>query len=105
MTVPDTYAASHLQLTSTTACAAAEKAIVNKTTKYVALVAMHSFVPVAIETSGVWCLQWAEFIEDLERRIITITNEPLETTYLHGRMSVTLQRGNSLAYHNSFPEP
>ena len=39
VTVPDTYAASHLQLTSTTAYAAAENAAVNKTTKYVALTA------------------------------------------------------------------
>ena len=80
VTVPDTYAASHLQLTSTTACAAAEKAAVNKTTKYVVLAATHSFVPVAIETSGAWFPQSAEFIEDLRRRITTITNEPLETT-------------------------
>ena len=50
VTVPDTYAASHLQLISTTACAAAEKAAVNKSTKYVAIAATHSFVPVAIET-------------------------------------------------------
>ena len=56
-TVPDTYAASHIQLTSTTACAAAEKATVNKTTKYAALAATHYFVPVAIETSGAWCPQ------------------------------------------------
>ena len=80
VTVPDTYAASHLQLTSTTAYAAAEKAAVNKTTKYVALAATHSFVSVAIETSGAWFPQSAEFIEDLGRRITTITNEPLETT-------------------------
>ena len=52
VTVPNTYAASHLQLTSMTVCAAAEKAAVNKTTKYFAPVATHSFVPVAIVTSG-----------------------------------------------------
>ena len=44
VTVPDTDTASHLQLTSTIAFAAAEKAAVNKTTKYVALDATHSFV-------------------------------------------------------------
>ena len=55
VTVPDTYAASQLQLTSTTACAAAEKASVNKTTKYVALAATHSFVPVAIDANGTCC--------------------------------------------------
>ena len=83
VTVLDTYAVSHLQLTSTTVCAAAEKAAVKKTTKYDALALMHSFVPVAIETSGALCPQSAEFIEDLGRRITTINNEPLETTYLY----------------------
>ena len=104
MTVPDTYAASHLQLTSTTACAAAEKAAVNKTTNYVALAATHSFVPIAIEKSGAGAPQSAKFIEDLGRRITTITNEPLETTYLYQRMTVTLQRGNAVAFRNTFPE-
>ena len=91
VTVPVTYAVSHLQLTSTTAFAAAEKATVNKAKKYVALAAMHSFVLITIKTSGAWCPQSADFIEDLGRRITTITNEPLETTYLYQRMSVTLQ--------------
>ena len=99
VTVPDTYAASHLQLTSATACAA-----INKTTKYIAVAATHFFVPVDIETSGAWCPQSAEFIEDLRRRITTITNEPLETTYLYQRMSVTLQRGNAVAFRNTFLE-
>ena len=104
VTVNDTYAESHLQLTLTTACAAAEKAAVNKTTKYVVLAATHSFVPVVIETSGAWCPQSAEFIEDLGRRITTITNEPLETTHLYQRMSETLQRGNAVVFRNTFPE-
>ena len=68
------------------------------------LAVTHSFVPVAIETSGALCPQSAEFIEDLGKRITTITNEPLETTYLHQRMSVTLQRGNPVAFRNTFPE-
>ena len=104
VTVSDTYAAWHLQLTSTTDCAAAEKAAVNKTTNYVALAATHSFVLVSIKTSGAWCPQSAEFIEDLGRRITTITNEPLETTYLYQRLSVTLQRVNAVALRNTFPE-
>ena len=46
-----------------------------------------------------------KFIEDLGRRIAAITNEPLETTYIYQRMSVTLQRGNAVAFHNTFPGP
>ena len=67
VTVSDTYAASHLQLTSMTPYAAAKKAAVNKTLKYVALATMHSFILIAIETSGAWFPPSAEFIEDLER--------------------------------------
>ena len=66
---------------------------------------MHFFVPVTIETTGAWCPQSAEFIEDLGRQITTITNEPLETTNLYQKMSVTLQRGNAVAFCNNFPEP
>ena len=65
---------------------------------------MHFFVPVAIEISGAWCPQSAEFIEDLGGWITTITNESLETTYLYQRMSVTLKRGNTVAFRNTFPE-
>ena len=100
VTVPEKYTASHQLIWM-----AAKKAAVNKSTKYFALAAMHSFVPVAIKTSGVWCSQFVQFIEDLGRLITAITNEPIETTYLYQRMSVTLQKGNEVAFHNTFPEP
>ena len=57
-----------------------------------------------VKTSGAWCFESAEFIEDLGRRITLITGEPLESTYLFQRISVTLQRGNAVAFHNTFPE-
>ena len=57
MTVPDTFAASHIQFTSSSACAAADKAAVNKTAKYVELTSTHHFVAIAVETSGSWCPQ------------------------------------------------
>ena len=64
----------------------------------------HIFVPIAVETSGAWCNQSAQFIEDHGRRINAITNEPLETTSLFQRLSVALQRGNAVAFSNTFPE-
>ena len=54
VTVPDTYAPSHLQNTSLTAGAAADKAAVSKTAKYDKLRGTHLFFPVAIETGGSW---------------------------------------------------
>ena len=104
VTVPGTFAASNIQFTSSSACAAADKAAVSKTAKYVELTSTHHFVPIAVETSGAGCPQSAEFIEELGRRISTITNEPLETTYLFQRLSITLQRGNAVALRNTFSE-
>ena len=104
MTISDNFAASHIQFTSSSACAAADKAAVNKTAKYVELTSTHHFVPIAFETSGAWSPQSTEFIEELGRRISTITNEPLETTYLFQRLSTTLQRGNAVAFRNTFSE-
>ena len=66
--------------------------------------ATHIFVPIAVEISGAWCNQSAQFIEDLGRRINVIINDPLETTYLFQRLSVALQRGNAVAFSNTFPE-
>ena len=104
VTVPDTYAASHIQATEIFAGAAAEKASDNKRVKYNDLATIHIFVPIAVETSGAWCSLSAQFIEDLGRRIAAVTNEPLETTYLYQRFSVSIQRGKAGAFNNTFPE-
>ena len=103
-TVPDTYAASHIQAAAISAGAAAEKASDNKRVKYNDLTTTHIFVPIDDETSGAWCSQFAQFIEYLGRRIAAVTNEPLETTYLYLRLSMSLQRGNAVAFNNTFPE-
>ena len=89
VTYPYTYATSHISSTSVSACAAAEKSAANKTRMYATITSTHLFVPIAVETSGAWCSESAEFIEDLGRRITVITGEPLETTYLFQRISVT----------------
>ena len=104
ITVPDTYAASHIQTTANSAGAAAESAAINKTIKYKDLMTTHIFVPIAVETSGVACNQSAQFIENLGRRINAITNDPLETTNLFQRLTVALQRVNAVAFNNTFPE-
>ena len=102
VTVLDTYAASHIQATANSAGADAESSAVNKTINYNDLMTTHIFVTIAVETSGAWCNQSAQFIEDLS--INAITNDPLETTYLFQRLSVALQRGNAVAFSNTFPE-
>lgn len=102
VTVADTYASSHLDSTASTAGAAAETAAANKDIKYNWLASTHHFVPVAIETGGAWCSRAIEFISELGHRITEVTKDPLETTYLFQRISITVQRGNAICFHNTF---
>ena len=80
-------------MTSTSSAAAADT---NKKTKYSSLTATHLFIPIAVETNGVWCSKSAQFIEELGKQITAMTNEPLETKCLFKRLSVTLQRGKAV---------
>ena len=52
VTVPDTYAKSHLPTTATNAGHAADKSAVYKTKKYQNILQTHLFTPIAIETDG-----------------------------------------------------
>jgi len=52
VTVPDTFAESHLSSTSVQWEAAAKQTADNKTAKYQELETTHIFFPVAIETAG-----------------------------------------------------
>ena len=99
----DTYAAYHIQATAISGGAAAEMASDNKMVNYNDRATTHIFVPFAVKTSGAWCSQSAQFVEDLGRKITAVTNEHLETTYLYQRLSVSLKRGNAAAFNNTFP--
>jgi len=52
VTVPDTYAESHIGSTATKSGAAAHKTAQNKIDKYYKLASTHIFHPFAIETTG-----------------------------------------------------
>ena len=54
VTIPDTFAKSHLNTTSALAGAAANHAATAKKSKYVNITATHIFTPIAIETAGSW---------------------------------------------------
>ena len=88
-TCPDTFASSHLVASSNEAGSAAATAEVNKTLKYNDIITGVDFVPVAIETSGVWGRQGFELVNEIGRRIATVTHEPPinsfpSSTYLGG---------------------
>ena len=80
VTVPDTYADSHLADTATTAGAAADKAASNKEAKYRQLANSHIFVLVAIETAGTWNNRAVELVQELGRRMTAVTEDTRDTT-------------------------
>ena len=102
VTVPDTYADSHLADTATTAAAAADKAASNKVAKYRQIANSHIFVPVVIDTAGTWNHQAVELVQELGRRMTAVTGDTRQATYLFQRMSVALQRGNAVSFHGTF---
>ena len=102
VTVPDTYAASHLQSTALEAGRAAKHAAEMKCTKYQELAATHLLFQIAIETAGTWDKRAMELIEEIGRRCTIATDDPRETAYLYQRISIAIQRGNALAFTHTF---
>jgi len=96
VTVPDTFADSHIDATSAQAGSVANNGANSKTAKYADLTASHVFMPIAIEAAGSWNEQAVDAIEDIGRRISVITEEPLETIHLFQRISLAIQRGNAI---------
>ena len=103
VTCPDTYAMSHVQASSTQAGIAAAAAEAKKTQKYADIISGVDFVPVAIETSGVWGEQAIALVMEIGRRIAASTHEPRSTSFLRQRLSVAVQRGNAYCVLGHFP--
>jgi len=98
VTVPDTYAESHLANTAATPGAAANQAAQQKTDKYCSLQSTLIFCPVAIETSGTWNAMAVDLVQEIGRRITDATKDSRETTFLFQRLSMALQQGNAVAF-------
>ena len=94
-TCPDTFALSHVTACSNEAGSAAATAEMKKIQKYSDIIPSVDFVPVAIETSGVWGRQALDLINEIGRRIAAVTHEPRSTAFLRQRISVAVQRGNA----------
>ena len=79
----------------------AEEAERKKRSKYVHFESSHFFVPVAVETHGMFCPEARFFIHDLGCRIMVTTWEPLSLHHLRQRISVAVQHGNAAAIMGS----
>ena len=102
VTVPDTYADSHINMTSSEAGASATQAASTKNTKYIDITSTHICYPIAIESVGSWDVQALEVIEEIGRRVTEATEDPKVTMDLYQRLSMAIQRGNALSFFNTF---
>ena len=94
-TCSDTFAPSYSSNAASEVGAVAAMAEERKKAKYEHLDASHSFVPVAVETAGVFGPLTHTFLKDLGRRIALVTGEEKSYSYLVQRVSVAIQRGNA----------
>ena len=102
VTVVDNLASSYANLSSISAAKAAERAAENKVSKYAALLHTHDFVPIAIETLGPFNSSALSFLYHLGKRLTTASGDPRETSFLFQRLSMTVQRFNCVAFHDTF---
>ena len=74
-------------------------AATRKEEKYVDLGARYIFVPIAVETLGVFNASARHLLNDLGRRISEITGKDRETSFLYQRISILVQRFNVVILH------
>jgi hypothetical protein len=82
--------------------AAAEAANLRKQAKYSTIGGSHIFCGIACETLGPINSEGLKFLLELGNRLCKVTGDPRETAYLMQRVSITIQRGNAVAFTGSF---
>lgn len=102
VSVVNTMAASYIATSSQTAAGVAEIADRRKTDKYSFLSSSYLFQPIAIETFGCFNQSGLDFIFELGRRLISISDDARERDFLFQRLSVTIQRFNAVCFSSCF---
>ena len=102
VTVCDTLAASYLDVSSVSAGGVAEQAADRKNAKYSNLSSDYSFAPLAFETLGPLNKEGEEFLSILGKRLVTVTGDKREPSFLRQRISICIQRFNSVCVKGTF---
>ena len=97
VTCPDIYAPSYTSHATREAGAVAQRAEYQKISKYAHLNSSHHFIPMAVETLGMFGSKALSFIQDLSWHLRQVTGEPRSLEYLLQRISVAVQQGNAAA--------
>jgi hypothetical protein len=102
VTVTHTVADSFVGISAACAGAAAEAAANRKEAKYTDISQSHLFFPVAFETMGPINQTGSDFLSLLGRRLATVTDDPRESFFLFQRLSIAIQRYNTICFTESF---
>jgi len=102
VTVVSTLAGSYVSDSERLAGAAAELAATRKSDKYANLTPSYLFQPIAIENLGAMNDSCYDFFRELGQRITLVSGDVFESRYLFQRLSILIQRFNSVLLHESF---
>lgn len=105
VTVATTLAESYLAASSSLSGSAAELISARKVAKYQGLPSHYTFVPLAFENLGSPSLESLTFVGELGRLMSQVSGDSRETSFLWQRISICLQRYNSILLSQSFPDP
>jgi hypothetical protein len=97
VTVIDSYAASYRDKAMSGPGMVAEVAEKRKIEKYINFNESFTFLPFALETTGVWGKQALKLIKRLGTLIRLSTGETRATSFIKQRISIEIMRGNALA--------
>jgi len=104
VTVVSTQAQSYVDRAATGVGTVAEMAAEQKTEKYHNLSLDDIFQPIAMENLGAFSSSSLEFLGELGRRLGSLSGKKRDPCFLFQRLSVAIQRFNSMLLHNGFTD-
>lgn len=102
-TCADTFAPSYLNSSSRNVGSVARRAEIKKFDHYIHLTSQFIFIPVAVETSGVFGKLGLELINKIGSKISEYTQEKRARSYLIQRISIAIQKGNVASIMGTIP--
>ena len=101
-TVIDAFSKSHIIASSIESGSSAKSAEILKSRKYQGLVGNFYFQPIAFETTGCCGLSTSSFVEELGKKFIEASRDPLEAVWLRQKISLAIARGNATSIISCF---
>jgi len=101
-TIICTVADSYVDGSAREVGSAAKTAALRKEAKYATLQRTHLFQPVVVESLGTVEEATSSFLSELGHRISALSGDKRETSFLFQRISVVVQRFNSVLLRESF---